>query len=100
MPAYVIVELTVTDAERYEDYKAAAQATIAAHGGRYLVRGGRVESIEGPEVTDRLVVVEFPDSASARRWYESPEYQRAVAIRLGSSTTTRIVIAEGHDPGE
>ena len=71
MPAYVVVETDVTDPERYEQYKAAAPAAIAAAGGRYLVRGGELAVFEGDWQPSRLVVLEFEDLAAARRWYAS-----------------------------
>jgi uncharacterized protein (DUF1330 family) len=95
--AYVIVELSVTDAEAYERYKPLAAASVAAHGGAYRVRGGACECVEGEAVTDRFVVLEFPDLASARRWYHSPAYQQAMQIRLAAATTRRFFFVEGHE---
>jgi uncharacterized protein (DUF1330 family) len=63
MAAYVVVEVTITDDEAYEKYKPLAYASIVAHGGRYLVRGGAVDSVEGDAVEARIVVLEFPDIA-------------------------------------
>ena len=71
MPAYVIAETEVTDPERYEQYKAAVPAAIAAGGGRFLVRGGESVVLEGDWQPSRLVVLEFADLAAAKRWYES-----------------------------
>jgi uncharacterized protein (DUF1330 family) len=98
MSTYVIVELSVVNAEPYERYKALAEASVVAHGGVYKVRGGRIESVEGEPVTDRLVVLEFPDWATARAWYASPEYQEALPLRLAAAETTRLFIAEGYEP--
>jgi uncharacterized protein (DUF1330 family) len=81
MPAYVVWQTDVTDPERYEQYKAAAPATIATAGGRYLVRGGEVVVLEGDWQPSRLVVLEFKDLAAARRWYESEAYQEAKKLR-------------------
>jgi uncharacterized protein (DUF1330 family) len=96
--AFVIVELSVTDAEAYERYKGPAAASVAAHGGVYRVRGGACDSVEGEPVTDRFVVLEFPDMAAARAWYSSPEYQEAMKIRLAAATTKRFFFVEGHEP--
>jgi uncharacterized protein (DUF1330 family) len=95
MPAYVLVEITVTDPEAYETYKALAGPAVAQHGGRYLARGGATELLEGsPEPAPRVVVLEFPDLATARRWSESPEYGAARAAREGAAVV-RMVAVEG-----
>lgn len=95
MAAYVIVELSVVDAAEYERYKALAETSVAGHGGVYRVRGGRVESVEGRPVEDRVVVLEFPDMAAARRWYDSAEYQAALPIRSAAARTARLIFVEG-----
>jgi uncharacterized protein (DUF1330 family) len=94
MPAYVITETDVHDAAQYEDYKAAAPATIAAYGGRYLARGGELSVFEGEWTPSRLVILEFDDLAAATRWYESPEYQEARKLREGAATF-RMVAVQG-----
>ena len=83
MPAYVIVDIDVTDPERYEQYKAATPATLAAAGGRFLVRGGEITILEGDWQPSRLVVLEFENLAAAERWYESAAYQAAKKLRDG-----------------
>jgi uncharacterized protein (DUF1330 family) len=97
MPAYVIVEVSVTDAAEYERYKPLAEASVAAYGGTYKVRGGKTELIEGDEVPERLVVLEFADLATARAWYGSPEYQAALPIRLAAAKTSRLFLIEGYN---
>ena len=92
MKAYVIVNVAVRDPERYKDYVKAATPTVAAHGGRYVVRGGRAERLEGDVQVNRIVVLEFPSSAQAKGWYESPEYRDALAIRESCATATLIVV--------
>jgi uncharacterized protein (DUF1330 family) len=82
MPAYVIASIEVTDPAGYEAYRRRVPATIAQHGGRYLARGGHVEPVEGDWHPRRLVILEFPSLAQARRWYDSDEYREARAIRL------------------
>jgi uncharacterized protein (DUF1330 family) len=94
MPAYVIVETNVTDPERYEQYKAAAQAAIAAGGGRYLVRGGEIAVLEGDWQPSRLVVLEFADLAAVKRWYDSDAYQQAKRLREGAAHL-RMVAVQG-----
>lgn len=94
MAGYVIGEVEVTDPKAYEEYRKLVPATIAKYDGRYLVRGGAVETKEGGWSPGRLVVLEFPSVEQARRWYQSPEYARARAIRL-KSANAKVVIAEG-----
>jgi len=92
MPAYVILDITVHDPVRYEDYKLLAAPTVAAYGGRYLVRGGAVEKLEGDWQPKRLVVLEFPDAERARTWLDSADYGPARAIRQSIATTHAILV--------
>lgn len=95
--AYVIAEISVTDPEVYEKYRAAAPPSVAAFDGAYRVRGGAVTPLEGGAPTGRVVVLEFPDVATARAWYESDAYQEVVGFRLASADT-RAFIVEGAPP--
>ena len=81
MPAYVISDLVVRDPAVLETYRTRAAASIAAHGGRYLVRAGEIRVLEGERHPSALVIVEFPDTATAERWYASPEYASALEVR-------------------
>jgi uncharacterized protein (DUF1330 family) len=84
----------VGDAEAYGIYKALAQAAIAEHGGRYLVRGGAAEILEGKWVNvPRLVIVEFESVEQARRFYHSPAYQAARQTRLNAAEMNMLVVA-------
>jgi uncharacterized protein (DUF1330 family) len=94
MPAYLIAEVEVTDPAAYEGYKKLTPAAIAAYGGRFIVRGGKVESKEGGWNPSRLVVVEFASMAQAQKFYDSPEYAPALAIRKAASNS-RLILAEG-----
>jgi uncharacterized protein (DUF1330 family) len=94
MPAYILAEVNVTNPAGYEAYRPLAGASVAQYGGRFLVRGGKAELIEGTQEPARLVVIEFPDAAAAKRWYNSPEYQEALKIRLANSTG-RVLLVEG-----
>jgi uncharacterized protein (DUF1330 family) len=94
MAAYVIVETDITDPERYEQYKAASPSAIAAGGGRFLVRGGELAVLEGDWQPTRLVMLEFEDLASAKRWYESDAYQEAKKLRVGAAHL-RVVAVRG-----
>lgn len=92
---YVIVRVSeIHDPEAYEAYRPLAGATVAAHGGHFIVRGGAAERFEGEGPAGRNVVVEFPSVAAAKAWYNSPEYQDALKIRLAASTG-ELVIVEG-----
>ena len=94
MSAYLIVDCDVTDPVRYENYKKLAPDAIAKYGGRYLVRGGASAVLEGDWIPKRVVVLEFPDVQTARRFYSSPEYTAARAERAGAAQMNMIV-AEG-----
>ena len=93
MTGYWIAHVTVTDPEAYQGYQALAPAAFAAHGARFLARGGAHEVLEGP-VLDRHVVIEFPTLAAARACYQSAEYQAARARREGAAVA-HVVIVEG-----
>jgi uncharacterized protein (DUF1330 family) len=94
MAAYVVVNITIRDPVRYEDYKRLAAPTVTAYGGRYVARGGKVDVREGGWSPSRLVILEFPDVERARAWWDSPEYAPAKAIRQ-SCADTQLVITEG-----
>jgi uncharacterized protein (DUF1330 family) len=92
MPAYLIARVHVTDPERYKEYTTLAPAVIAKYGGRYLVRGGAVTTLEGAPERDRIVVLEFPSHERATAFYASLEYQHAKSKRAGAATGQFIVI--------
>ncbi len=94
MPAYVIVEIDVTDPVRYEAYKKMAPPTIAAYGGKYLARGGQTAVLEGDWQPKRLVILEFASLAQAKAWVDSPEYRPARELRR-ECTNSRMVVIEG-----
>ena len=94
MPAYLIAEVEVTDPAAYEGYKKLTPAAIAAYGGKFIVRGGAVEGKEGGWNPSRLVVVEFSSMEQAKKFYDSPEYAPALAIRKAASKS-RLVLADG-----
>jgi uncharacterized protein (DUF1330 family) len=81
MPAYIISEVSeVVDPAVLEKYRALAEVTIKQYGGRYLVRGGEWESLEGEWALERTIVVEFPSWERAKAWYRSPEYAAALEL--------------------
>lgn len=94
MAGYLIAQITVTDPDGYEAYRQAVPGVIARYGGRYLVRGGRTEVMEGDADAPRLVILAFDSVADARRFYESPEYQEILPLRLGASTGS-VTIVDG-----
>lgn len=93
MPAYLIVETEITDPVAYEVYKSLSPIAIAAHGGRFLARGGELAVLEGDWRPERLVVAEFPDLATAKIFYDSPEYVKAREARAGAATLRMVVVA-------
>ncbi len=94
MAAYFIVELEITDPAGYEEYRRRVPATIERHGGRYLVRGGTLETIEGTWTPKRVVVLEFPSAEQAKRWYHSPEYDELKPLRHRTARGS-IILVEG-----
>jgi uncharacterized protein (DUF1330 family) len=96
MPAYLIVDVNVTDKDTYETYSTQVPPLIHQYGGRYLVRGGKTETIEGDWQPSRMVVLEFDDAAAAKRFYNSKEYQAIIEFRHRAAST-RMVLAEGYE---
>jgi uncharacterized protein (DUF1330 family) len=94
MAAYIIADIRVTDPASYDQYRPLAGASIARFGGRFVVRGGEVDLLEGEPQPERIVVIEFPDADTARQWYRSAEYQAALKIRQAASRG-RVVLVEG-----
>jgi uncharacterized protein (DUF1330 family) len=97
MTGYIIAEVDVTDPETYETYRAQTPGVIARYGGRFIIRGGAAELLEGDDPPARLVVIEFPDVAAARRFYDSPEYQKIIGIRHRAARS-RLILVEGGAP--
>jgi len=92
MAAYIYADIEVTDPVAYEEYRRDVPALIAAHGGRYLVRGGAVEVLEGDRVPRRQVILEFPDMARLKAFYDSPDYRRLRAVRQAASRGSLVAI--------
>lgn len=97
MPAYLIVNIKVLDAAAYAPYVAAAPPIIARFGGRYLVRGGAHEVMEGSPQVNRTVVLEFPSMQRIREFYDDPGYQAILPLRL-ASTESHMFAIEGYAP--
>jgi uncharacterized protein (DUF1330 family) len=96
MPAYVVIETDVHDPDQYERYKAASPDAVHAGGGRFVARGGELAVLEGDWHPSRLVILEFPDLAAAKRWYASSEYEEAKRLREGVANL-RMVAVQGLD---
>jgi uncharacterized protein (DUF1330 family) len=94
VPAYVVTEIEVIDKDRYEAYKQMVAPSIAAYGGKFLVRGGATETLEGTWSPQRFVIVEFASRAQAKAWWGSPQYAEAKALRQATART-QMIVAEG-----
>ena len=92
MSAYIILDILVTDAPAYDEYKRLAAPTVAAFGGRYIVRGGRTEVLEGSWSPNRVVVLEFGSADRARQWLNSSEYSLPRGMRHKAATTNMILV--------
>jgi uncharacterized protein (DUF1330 family) len=96
MPAYFICTMTVRDPETYRRYTALTPPTVARYGGKFLTRGDEVTTVEGAAFDERMVILEFPDRATALAWYNDADYQTACAFRRAASTG-RMILQEGRD---
>ncbi len=94
MAAYLIADLTVHDAAGVAEYRRRVPDVIAQYGGRYLIRGGAMDVLEGDRQPNRIVVIEFPDVAAAHRFYDSPEYAELIPLRR-KTCTGDVLIVEG-----
>ncbi len=93
MPAYVIAAVTeARDQDALLEYRRRNTDVVAAHGGRFVVRGGAHETLEGDWDPVRLVVIEFPDAESARRWYHSDDYAPLRELRQAASDTDMVLV--------
>ncbi len=95
MKAYIIVDITITDPVKYEGYKKLTPASLEPFDGKFIVRGGTTETLEGEWSPGRIVVLEFPSMEKARAWWSSEGYAPAKAIRQSASTSNLLVV-EGH----
>jgi uncharacterized protein (DUF1330 family) len=92
MAAYVIVDVTINDLHEYEEYKRLTPAAITAYGGKFIVRGGKTEVLEGNWKPERIVVLEFPDVHTAKEWWNSNEYSAAKEIRQRVAHTQMLLV--------
>ncbi|MGY5780246.1 DUF1330 domain-containing protein [Rhizobium sp. LEGMi135b] len=94
MPAYIISDVTIRDAEAFQTYRTRAATSIAHYDGHYLVRGGAIEQLEGDWSPRTIVIVEFPDLERAQAWYRSPEYAHALKVR-DQALSRNLILVEG-----
>jgi uncharacterized protein (DUF1330 family) len=94
MSAYLIAEIEVTDPAAYEDYRKQVPGVVEKYKGKFIVRGGKIESMEGGWAPKRMVVVEFPSMDQALKFYRSPEYRPLIALRQ-SASKGKLIIVEG-----
>jgi uncharacterized protein (DUF1330 family) len=94
MAAYVVVQVDIKDPVRYEAYKKMVPPSFEKYGGRFVVRGGKTQTLEGTWAPQRFVIVEFPSIEQANAWWASPEYAEAKALRQATAST-QMIVAEG-----
>ena len=92
MAAYVITEIDITDPAGYEEYRKLGPPTVAAYGGKFVARGGKVETLEGNWLPKRVVVLEFESMDQAKQWWSSQEYSAAKQVRHKTAITNMIVV--------
>lgn len=92
MAAYIVVEIDVTDPAGYEEYRKVGPPTVAAYGGKFVVRGGKVEVLEGDWAPRRLVVIEFESVERAKQWWSSEEYSAPKRVRQKTAIANMIVV--------
>jgi uncharacterized protein (DUF1330 family) len=97
MSAYVLAEIEITNPDGYKEYTQQVPSTIAKYGGRFLVRGGSVEILEGEWPQRRRVLIEFDSMEAAKKWWNSPEYEKPLALRRANSNG-RLLLLEGAKP--
>lgn len=98
VPAYVVADIEVNDHPRYDAYKRVGEKTVAQYGGKILVRGPAAETLEEGWFPKRVLIIEFADKASARKWFNSPEYREARDMRRGAAKW-RAFIVDAYTPG-
>jgi len=94
MSAYVVVQVEINDPVRYADYKGMVPASLEKYGGRFIVRGGQIHTMEGDWAPKRFVLVEFPSVERAKAWWDSPEYREARDLRWATASS-QLIIVEG-----
>ena len=93
MAAYIIARINITNPEKFKQYQLATPAILEKYHGKFIVRGGDVNTLEGNEETGRIVIIEFPDQEHCDAFYNSPEYTAARKLREGAATADFISVA-------
>ncbi len=93
---YIIAYIDVTDPQQYEEYKRLSTIAMKANGAEVLIRGGKIETLEGDWSPTRIVELKFPSVEDAKRFYQSPEYRAARDARQGAAVM-RMIVVEGAD---
>jgi len=96
MPAYIVVDVTIHNAENYEGYKKLTPASLVPYNGKFIVRGGKTETLEGDWQPGRFVILEFPSVEKAKQWWSSEEYAPAKALRQANAET-QMILVDGFD---
>ena len=99
MPAYIVARIQVTKPEQYREYTLRTPKVVAQYGGRFIVRGAEIQSLEGPAETRRLVILEFPSLERARAFWDSPEYSRLRKFREGAAEA-QFILMDGYPENE
>jgi uncharacterized protein (DUF1330 family) len=92
MAGYIVTDVEITDPEEYQKYAQQTAATLEPYDGKFLVRGGQPETLEGEWKTKRIVIIEFPSVEQARAWYDSPEYSAIKGIRHRAATSSMLLV--------
>ncbi len=92
MSAYLIADVEVHDQNVYTEYRRQVLPLIQKHGGRFIVRGGAHEVLEGDWRPQRVVIIEFPEMTALKAWYRSPEYAKLIALRRGASRGSLVAV--------
>jgi uncharacterized protein (DUF1330 family) len=92
MSAYIIAQVTITDPQGFEEYRNMVPPTIAKYGGKFVVRGGKVDTLEGKWDNRRLVIIEFDNAERAKQWWASEDYREAKQLRQRTAETDLIVV--------
>ena len=92
MSVYLVAQIDITDPDTFKTYGERVAPTVEQYGGRYLIRGGSMENLEGKVTRSRLVVIEFDSKESAKRWYTSPEYGPLIKLRQQASEGEVLIV--------
>ena len=92
MAGYIVADIEITDRDEYQKYAQQTEATLEPYGGKFLVRGGQPETLEGDWKSKRIVIIEFPSVEQAKAWYDSPEYSAIIGIRHRSAVSNILIV--------